>query len=46
MGQPVKLILKKGAVRKDGTAVIFLQYCHNSEQRVLMNTAVAIPIQF
>lgn len=46
MGQPVKLIIKKGAVRKDGTAVIFLQYCHNSEQRVLLNTTVAIPPQF
>jgi Phage integrase SAM-like domain/Arm DNA-binding domain len=43
MGQPVKLIIKKGAVRKDGTAIIFLQYCHNSEQRILISTDVAIP---
>jgi Phage integrase SAM-like domain/Arm DNA-binding domain len=46
MGQPVKLIIKKGAVRKDGTAVIFLQYCHNSEQRILLNTDVVIPPQY
>jgi hypothetical protein len=46
MGQPVKLIIKKGAVRKDGTAVIFRQYCHNSEQRILLNTDVVIPPQY
>lgn len=38
MGQPVKLIIKKRAVRKDGTALIFLQYCHNAEQRILVST--------
>jgi Phage integrase SAM-like domain/Arm DNA-binding domain len=46
MGQPIKLIIKKGAVRKDGTALVFLQYCHNAEQRVLLSTDVAIPPQF
>ncbi len=46
MGQPIKLITKKGAVRKDGTALIFLQYCHNAEQRVLLSTDIAIPPQF
>ncbi len=46
MGQPVKLIVKKGAVRKDGTALIFLQYCYNAEQRILLSTDVAIPPQF
>lgn len=42
MGQPIKLIIKKGAVRKDGTAVIFLQYCYNSEQRILVSTDVIL----
>lgn len=46
MGQPVKLIIKKGAVRKDGTALIFLQYCHNAEQRILVSTGIGIPPQF
>jgi hypothetical protein len=46
MGQPVKLIIKKGAVRMDGTAVIFLQFCYNSEQRILLNTDVAIPPKY
>jgi hypothetical protein len=43
MGQPVKLIIKKGAVPKDGTNVIFFQYCFNSEQRILLNTDIVIP---
>ncbi len=43
MGQPIKLIIKKGAVRKDGTSLIFLQYCHSAEQRVLLSTGVPIP---
>ncbi len=43
MGQPIKLIIKKGAVRKDGTSLIFLQYCHSVEQRILLSTDVPIP---
>jgi integrase len=43
MGQPIKLIIKKGAVRKDGTSLIFLQYCHSAEQRVLLSTDIPIP---
>lgn len=43
MGQPIKLILKKGAVRKDGTSLIFLQYCHSAEQRILLSTDIPIP---
>lgn len=43
MGQPIKLIIKKGAVRKDGTSLIFLQYCHTAEQRILLSTEVPIP---
>jgi hypothetical protein len=46
MGQQIKSIIKKGAVRKDGTMLIFLQYCYDSEKRVLLNTGIAIPPQF
>lgn len=46
MGQPIKLIIKKSAVRKDGTCLIFLQYCHSAEQRILLSTDVAIPPNF
>ncbi|QEC69264.1 site-specific integrase [Panacibacter ginsenosidivorans] len=43
MHQPIKLIIKKGKVRKDGTSLIFLQYCYSSSKRVLISTQVAIP---
>ena len=31
MGQPIKLIITKGAIRKDGTSLIFLKFCHSAE---------------
>ena len=40
---PIKPICKKEWVRRDGTSVIFLQYCRNSEERVLVDTGLAIP---
>lgn len=46
MGQPIKLILKKGAARKDGTSIIFIQYCYSAEERTLLNTGIAIPANF
>ncbi len=46
MGQPIKLILKKGASRKDGTSLIFIQYCYSADERTLLSTGVAIPANF
>jgi hypothetical protein len=46
MGQPVKLIQKKGAVRKDGTSIIFIQYCYSSDERILLDSGIAIPPNF
>lgn len=46
MGQPIKLITKKGTVRKDGTSLIFVQYCHSADKRILLSTGVAIPPNF
>jgi integrase len=43
MGQPIKLIQKKGAVRKDGTSIIFIQYCYSADERTLLDSGVAIP---
>jgi len=31
--------------RRDGTRIIFIQYCFNSERRTLLNTGIAIPIK-
>ncbi|WP_225321476.1 site-specific integrase [Rhizosphaericola mali] len=43
MSLPIKLICKKSKVRKDGSAPIFIQYCHSSEKRTLLKTDVSIP---
>ena len=30
-------------MRKDGTSIIFIQYCHSLEKRTLLNSGIAIP---
>jgi len=46
MRQPIKLIMKKGKVRRDGTNPIFVQYCSSSKQRVLISMGIATPPLF
>jgi Site-specific recombinase XerD len=43
MSLPIKLVCKKSKTRKDGTSVVFIQYCQSSDKRILLNTGVAIP---
>lgn len=43
---PIKPICKKEWVRRDGTSVIFLQYCFNSDERVLVDSGLAIPPEY
>src|SRR5438445_13844475 len=43
MRQPIKLVIKKGKVHKDGTNLIFLQYCFSAQKRVLISTDISIP---
>jgi len=43
MHHPIRLIIKKGKVRKDGTSLIFLQYCYSPTKRVLISTDIGIP---
>jgi len=45
MRQPIKLIVRKGKVRNDGTVLISLQYCYSAEQRVVLSTGIGIPLQ-
>jgi hypothetical protein len=40
---PIKLICKKEKIRRDGTSLVFIQYCFNSEKRTVLNTQLAIP---
>ena len=46
MRQPVKLIVKKGKLRGDGTRLISVQYCHSFNKRVVCSTGLAIPPQY
>jgi len=46
MRQPIKLIVRKGKVRNDGTAPISLQYCYSAEKRIVLSTGIGIPPQF
>jgi integrase len=46
MRQPIKLVVRKGKIRQDGTSLIFLQYCHTAARRVLIGTGVAIPPEY
>src|SRR4051812_41717746 len=40
---PIKPICEKKFIRKDGTSIVFLQYCFSRKQRTLLNTSIAIP---
>jgi hypothetical protein len=43
---PIKPICEQKNVRKDGTSLIFIQYCFSSENRTTVNTEIAIPPPF
>lgn len=43
---PLSLICEKKDMRKDGTSVVFIQYCYSSEKRTNLNTGIAIPPKF
>jgi hypothetical protein len=38
--------LDKRFIRKDGTSLIYIQYCFSAKQRTLLNTKIAIPPQY
>jgi Phage integrase SAM-like domain len=46
MHQPIKFIIKAGKSRKDGTSLIFLQYCYSSTKRILLGTDIGIPAYY
>ena len=39
----IKPISDRSKVRKDGTGLIFILYCYSSENKILLNTGIAIP---
>lgn len=40
---PVKLICERKFVRRNGTSLIYIQYCFSADKRTLLNTEIAIP---
>lgn len=43
---PLSLICEKKDMRKDGTSIVFIQYCYSSEKRTNLNTGIAIPAKY
>jgi hypothetical protein len=40
---PIKPICPRNKVRRDGTCIIFIQYCRRDGKSILLNTEIAIP---
>lgn len=43
---PIKPICERKYRRRDGTSLIYIQYCYSSENRTLLNTEITIPSNF
>ncbi len=43
---PIKPICKKEWMRRDGTSIIFIQYCQSSDERVLVDSGLSIPPEY
>lgn len=40
---PIKPICSSSKTRRDGTSLVFIQYCRSAEDKTLLNTGIAIP---
>ena len=43
---PIKPICPASKARKDGTSIIFLQYCKSEDDKTLLNTEIGIPPRY
>src|SRR6185312_16754712 len=43
---PIKALCEEKRKRSDGKALIYLQYFHDGEHRIFLNTELAIPPEF
>jgi len=43
---PLKPICEAKKARRDGTSIIYIQYCYSSEKRTNLNTEIAIPANY
>ena len=46
MRLPIKPLCEQKRVRRDGTSIIFLQYCYDAEHKTFLSTGIAIPSGF
>ncbi len=46
MNLPIKPICESRFIRKDGTSLIYIQYCYGTDKRTLLNTEIALPPKF
>ncbi len=40
---PISLICSSSKIRRDGTSLVFIQYCKSEDKKPLFNTGIAIP---
>jgi len=43
---PIKPICSASKIRRDGTSLIFIQYCMSADNKTLLNTEITIPPRF
>ena len=43
---PITTICSASKIRRDGTSIVFIQYCQSAESKTLLNTGIAIPQGF
>jgi hypothetical protein len=43
---PIKPICCASKIRRDGTSLIFIQYCMSADNKTLLNTEITIPPRF
>jgi len=46
MSLPIKPVCKRSNTRKDGTSIVFFQYCYSQTKRTLLDSGIAIPPQY
>ncbi|MEO7293364.1 MAG: site-specific integrase, partial [Ginsengibacter sp.] len=43
---PIKPICSASKIRRDGTSLVFIQYCMSAENKTLLNTELTIPPRY
>jgi site-specific recombinase XerD len=46
MNLPIKAVCEKRFMRKNGTSLVYIQYCYSADKRTLLNTGIALPPQY